>query len=98
MWVFVFYGFYVGLGKLHCGATPPSVMVLFSPGKVREVQSFASSGSSQTAGLAEPPLQQAKAGVYNAHALFKCLCALQAPAHPVARCAGACTLYDLFSW
>ena len=29
LWVYVFYGFYVGLAKLHCGATPPSVMVLF---------------------------------------------------------------------
>ena len=29
MWVYVFYGLYVGLAKLHCGATPPSVMVLF---------------------------------------------------------------------
>ena len=28
MWVYVFYGLYVGPAKLHCGATPPSVMVL----------------------------------------------------------------------
>ena len=30
LWVYVFYGFYVGSAKLQCGATPPSVMVLFS--------------------------------------------------------------------
>ena len=30
LWVYVFYGLYVGLAKLHCGATPPSVMVLFN--------------------------------------------------------------------
>ena len=30
LWVYVFYGFYVGPAKLQCGATPPSVMVLFS--------------------------------------------------------------------
>ena len=30
MWVFVFYGFYVGLAKLHCGGTPPSLMVLLN--------------------------------------------------------------------
>ena len=29
LWVYVFYGFYVGPAKLQCGATPPSVMVLF---------------------------------------------------------------------
>ena len=29
MWVYVFYGLYVGPAKLHCGATPPYVMVLF---------------------------------------------------------------------
>ena len=29
LWVYVFYGFYVGSAKLQCGATPPSVMVLF---------------------------------------------------------------------
>ena len=29
MWVYVFYMFFMGLAKLHCGATPPSVMVLF---------------------------------------------------------------------
>ena len=29
LWVFVFYGFYVGPAKLHCGGTPVSVMVLF---------------------------------------------------------------------
>ena len=28
LWVYVFYGFYVGSAKLQCGATPPSVMVL----------------------------------------------------------------------
>ena len=30
LWVYVFYGFYVGPAKLQRGATPPSVMVLFS--------------------------------------------------------------------
>ena len=29
LWVYVFYGFYVGPAKLQRGATPPSVMVLF---------------------------------------------------------------------
>ena len=32
LWVYVFYGFYVGSAKLQCGATPPSVMVLFTFG------------------------------------------------------------------
>ena len=30
LWVYVFYGFYVGPAKLQRGATPPSVMVLFT--------------------------------------------------------------------
>ena len=30
LWVYVFYGFYVGPAKLQRGATPPSVMVLLS--------------------------------------------------------------------
>ena len=30
LWVYVFYGFYVGPAKLQRGATPPSVMVLFA--------------------------------------------------------------------
>ena len=29
LWVYVFFGFYVGPAKLQRGATPPSVMVLF---------------------------------------------------------------------
>ena len=29
LWVYVFYGFYVGPANLQRGATPPSVMVLF---------------------------------------------------------------------
>ena len=29
LWVYVFYGFCVRSAKLQCGATPPSVMVLF---------------------------------------------------------------------
>merc|ERR1712208_220534 len=29
LWVYVFFGFYVGPAKLQCGATPPSVMVFF---------------------------------------------------------------------
>ena len=31
LWIYVFYGFYVGPAKLQRGATPPSVMVLLAP-------------------------------------------------------------------
>ena len=30
LWIYMFHGFYVGPAKLQRGATPPSVMVLFS--------------------------------------------------------------------
>ena len=37
LWVYVFYGFYVGLAKLHFGATPPSVMALLKLNSINSV-------------------------------------------------------------
>ena len=40
LWVYVFYGFYVGPAKLQRGATPPFVMVLFSLSSMSKYQSL----------------------------------------------------------